>query len=713
MAGRCCPFEAFEDARQLILRDPRPLVPHRDDRRFAVARDRNTDRLPARVLDRVGDEIHHDLLNAKTVPSAGDRGRGRHRKLAGGIAGRFAQALDDFAHGLGQIAGLQIECQMSARDARHVEQRFDQLRQAIADPGRPIDLLHELLVGRRCPVTRALEFQLQGGEGGLELVRSDREKFIPQSDGFLRLRQPHALLFHLSRLGQITRRLDESDQPARGVTHRRDHDACPKPRTVLAGPPRLRGELSFFGGGFELLRRPPAGDVLGGEESREVDAQDFVLAVAGDAGGAGVPACHAPLRIEHEDRVIGDVGDHQSQLLLALFQRLFRASLLGDVPKDEHGPARGAARIADGCAAVRDRPFAAVTRDERGVIGEPDDHALGQHAADRVGCLRAGVLVDDVEHLLDRAANRFLLRPPGQPLGDGVDSGDPGALVGGQHRVADAVERGGEALLALSNCFLRVPVVGHVPEHQHRAAGHASPVSDRRAAVRDRPFGAVARDERGVIGEPDDHALGQHAADRVGCLRAGVLVDDVEDLLDRAANRLLLRPPGQPLGDGIDSRDPPVFVGGEHGIADAVKGRRQILFTTSLLLFGVLAIGQVSGDLAEPSQLAVRIAKRRDHHVRPEAAAVLAHSPAFILDAALRQSGLQQRRRSVAGEVLGRVEDRDRLPDHFVREVTLDLLGAGIPRDDVASGVEHEDRIILDARDEEPELLLLDSRAVV
>ena len=72
------------------------------------------------------------------------------------------------------------------------------------------------------------------------------------------------------------------------------------------------------------------------------------------------------------------------------------------------------------------------------------------------------------------------------------------------------------------------------------------------------PLSAIGRsvpsrdDERGVVGEPDDHALREHAVDRVDGLRARVLVDDVEDLVDRVADGFLLRPAGQPLGDRID-----------------------------------------------------------------------------------------------------------------------------------------------------------------
>ena len=195
-----------------------------------------------------------------------------------------------------------------------------------------------------------------------------------------------------------------------------------------------------------------------------------------------------------------------------------------------------------------------------------------------IGRLHPRLLVDDVEHLVDRAAERFLLRPARQPLGDRVDAGDASMLVGGEDGVTDAVERCGEALFAPPERLLGAPVLRDVSEDQHRAARRPAGVADGRTAVGDGPLRAVTRDQRGVIGEPDDDALGQHPGDGILRLGARLLVDDVEDLLERASDRLLLRPTGQPFGDRVDAGDAPCCVGGEHGVADAVEGRREALF---------------------------------------------------------------------------------------------------------------------------------------
>ena len=46
------------------------------------------------------------------------------------------------------------------------------------------------------------------------------------------------------------------------------------------------------------------------------------------------------------------------------------------------------------------------------------------------------------------------------------------------------------------------------------------------------------------------------------------------------------------------------------------------------------------------------------------------------------------------------------LADDLVGRVALDPLGPGVPGGDVAVGVEHEDRVVPDALDQEPEALL-------
>src|SRR5262245_63641327 len=107
----------------------------------------------------------------------------------------------------------------------------------------------------------------------------------------------------------------------------------------------------------------------------------------------------------------------------------------------------------------------------------------------------------------------FLLGPARQALGNRIDSRDPRMLIGGEHGVADAVERRSETLLAfaqpllaLSQCLLCASLLGNVAEDQHRTMGRAVlEIPDGRTAVRKRARRTAARDDRRAAPKPDAH----------------------------------------------------------------------------------------------------------------------------------------------------------------------------------------------------------------
>ena len=59
-----------------------------------------------------------------------------------------------------------------------------------------------------------------------------------------------------------------------------------------------------------------------------------------------------------------------------------------------------------------------------------------------------------------------------------------------------------------------------------------------------------------------------------------------------------------------------------------------------------------------------------------------------------------------ACERFGGVEARKVLADDLVGSVSLEALGAGVPGENVAVGIQHENRIVPHALDEQPEALL-------
>ena len=128
-----------------------------------------------------------------------------------------------------------------------------------------------------------------------------------------------------------------------------------------------------------------------------------------------------------------------AKALLALDERVLRSSLRGGVAKDENH-AQELAAVEYRSAGILDGMFSTVAGDQDRVIGESDDGALPQHLGDRAfhGCAR--VLVQDLEHLIERQAPRSSFRPAGQLLGDAVHEADVAGDIRGNDRISDAAQ---------------------------------------------------------------------------------------------------------------------------------------------------------------------------------------------------------------------------------------------------------------------------------
>src|SRR5947207_13471589 len=100
------------------------------------------------------------------------------------------------------------------------------------------------------------------------------------------------------------------------------------------------------------------------------------------------------------------------------------------------------------------------------------------------------------------------------------------------------------------------------------------------------------------------------------------------------------------------------------------------------------------GHLAEALEVSVFVAYRRDHHVPPESGAVRAYARAFCLHAPLLLRPLQQARREVELDVLGRVKARHVLADDLRRTVSLDSFCPRMPRSYAPRRVAHADRLV-------------------
>src|SRR4029079_18393501 len=87
--------------------------------------------------------------------------------------------------------------------------------------------------------------------------------------------------------------------------------------------------------------------------------------------------------------------------------------------------------------------------------------------------------------------------------------------------------------------------------------------------------------------------------------------------------------------------------------------------------------------------------------------AVLADAPALLLEPALLRRDPQLVVRVPPGARFVGVEELEVAADDLIGAVALDSLGAWVPRPDPAGHVEHEDRVVAHARDQQAELLEL------
>jgi hypothetical protein len=92
---------------------------------------------------------------------------------------------------------------------------------------------------------------------------------------------------------------------------------------------------------------------------------------------------------------------------------------------------------------------------------------------------------------------------------------------------------------------------------------------DGRSAVIYGYLPAASAEQHRVVGQPDYQAGLDHLAHRVLNSRAGVLVDNVEDLLQRLSHRLGHAPAGQHLSHPVQEGNPTVRTGCDHCIPDA------------------------------------------------------------------------------------------------------------------------------------------------
>src|SRR5262249_18313582 len=168
-------LEALEDARLIAGGDADAVVADDEDGASAAAKHAHLDALAAGVLDGVGDEVGHHLVDALAVPLALDRlapvvdAAARRRDF-------FGEALDDLGHEDGEIEALARELHLARADAGHVEEVADEALDAAA--------LRRHLVGALAEDLGVAAVEEEADAGDLERQRRQRRaKLVPGDRG--------------------------------------------------------------------------------------------------------------------------------------------------------------------------------------------------------------------------------------------------------------------------------------------------------------------------------------------------------------------------------------------------------------------------------------------------------------------------------------------------------------------------------------------------
>jgi hypothetical protein len=114
----------------------------------------------------------------------------------------------------------------------------------------------------------------------------------------------------------------ETPQFALIIVQRRQDRVCPEPRSILAHEPVLLYGAAFARRRLEVFLRLAQPGVFFCEEHGEMLPGDLLRVIAFEAFGTSVPACHAPLRVEREDRVVSHAFHQRAEVFLVPAQVL-------------------------------------------------------------------------------------------------------------------------------------------------------------------------------------------------------------------------------------------------------------------------------------------------------------------------------------------------------------------------------------------------------
>ena len=177
----------------------------------------------------------------------------------------------------------------------------------------------------------------------------------------------------------------------------------------------------------------------------------------------------------------------------------------------------------------------------------------------------------------------------------------------------------------------------------------------------------------GGAGAIGDKPLGEALGDDVGDLLAEQLVAAVAELLFRL---------------GVEQDDLSLLIDDDHAIG---RGFEQAAVTG----FRLAVLAEVAADLGESTQITDRVAERDVGGAGEELGAVLAYAHSIFFVASAGGSQAEHLFRAASLDIFPDKKLGEVVADDFFGFVSLDMLGAGAPTEDLAARIEHEDGVVL------------------
>src|SRR5918995_139631 len=141
------------------------------------------------------------------------------------------------------------------------------------------------------------------------------------------------------------------------------------------------------------------------------------------------------------------------------------------------------------------------------------------------------------------------------------------------------------------------------------------------------------------------------------------------------AQHLITRVPLDPLSTGIPAGNDAIWI--EHVdrvVHHAFNQQAKSLFTLTQRLFGSATRGEIARDFGKPEKLPRLIAQRCDDDIRPEARAILAQAPSFILEASLERCHFELMLGPPSFPGFFDIENREVPPDDLAGFIAFELL---------------------------------------